>query len=63
MFYFSNQMNGVKNMRNSQNNSDYVVIANIIENEKINVSIAYKGKNTLDNLYILNEFVYDKNDL
>lgn len=56
-------MNGVKNMRNSQNNSDYVVIANIIENEKINVSIAYKGKNTLDNLYILNEFVYDKNDL
>lgn len=62
-FIFSNQMNGVKNMRNSLNNSDYVVIANIVENEKINVSIAYKGKNTLDNLYILNEFTYDKNDL
>ena len=50
-------------MRNSNRSSDYVVIANLVENEKISVFIAYKEKNTLDNLYIVNQFCYDKDDM
>lgn len=63
MFYFSIKTNGVKIMENSKKNSEYVIIANMFQSEKINVSIAYKGENTLDNLYIVNEFIYDKDDL
>ncbi len=63
MFYFSIKTNGVKFMENSKKNSEYVIIANMFQSEKINVSIAYKGENTLDNLYIVNEFIYDKDDL
>lgn len=63
MFYFSIKTNGVKIMENSKKNSEYVIIANMFQSEKINVSIAYKGENTLDNLYIVNEFIYNKDDL
>lgn len=63
MFYFSIKTNGVKIMDNSKKNSEYVIIANMFHSEKIIVSIAYKGENTLDNLYIVNEFNYDKDDL
>lgn len=38
---------------------DYVVIANIFSDENISVLIGYKGENTLDNLYIINELSYE----
>lgn len=43
--------------------SDYVIVASLLENKKINVFVAFKGENVLDNLYLLNEFPYDKKDL
>lgn len=53
----------VEIMREINNLTDYVIIANISETNACKVSIAYKGENTLDNLYVINEFDYDKNDL
>lgn len=50
-------------MRKINNLTDYVIIANISENNDCKVYIAYKGENTSDNLYVINEFDYDKSDL
>ncbi len=50
-------------MKEINNLTDYVVIANISESNVCKVSIAYKGENNLDNLYTINEFEYDKSDL
>lgn len=43
--------------------SDYLVMAVLHQSEKINVKLAFKGQNTLDNIYILNEFPFNSNDL
>ena len=45
-------------MQKSENHKDYVIIANLHESENINVKLTYKGENTLENLYILNEIPY-----
>lgn len=50
-------------MKEINNLTDYVIIANVSESNTCKVSIAYKGENTLDNLYVINEFNYEKNDL
>ena len=50
-------------MKEINNLTDYVIIANVSESNACKVSIAYKGENTLDNLYVINEFDYDKADL
>ena len=42
---------------------DYVVIANIFESPEVSVLIGYKGENNLDNLYVINEFEYKKEEL
>ncbi len=42
---------------------DYVVIANLFSGPEYSVLIGYKGENTLDNLYIINEFECKKNEL
>ncbi len=50
-------------MKKMNNLTDYVIIANVSESNVCKVFIAYKGENKLDNLYIINEFEYDKSDL
>ena len=50
-------------MKEINNLTDYVIIANVSESNACKVYIAYKGENTLDNLYVINEFDYDKADL
>lgn len=50
-------------MKEINNLTDYVIIANVSESNACKVYIAYKGENTLDNLYVINEFDYDKEDL
>jgi len=50
-------------MKQINNLTDYVIIANVSESNVCKVCIAYKGENKLDNLYIINEFEYDKSDL
>lgn len=41
---------------------DYVVIATLHESENLNIKLTYKGEKTLENMYTLNEFPYDKDD-
>lgn len=53
----------VEIMKEINNLTDYVIIANVSETNACKVSIAYKGENTLNNLYIINQFDYDKIDL
>ncbi len=50
-------------MLNINKTSDYVVIASLFSNKEMNILVAYQGKNTLDNLYILNQFPYQKDNL
>lgn len=50
-------------MHNADHRSDYVIIASLSENKDVNVRLTYKGENTLSNMYILNEFPYNKDDL
>lgn len=50
-------------MQKSEKHNDYVIIANLHESEDINVKLTYKGENTLENLYILNEIPYNKDKL
>ena len=51
-------------MSNINKNQNYVIIANLYSNENYNYNtlIAYQDQNTLENLYILNQFDYDKNN-
>lgn len=49
-------------MQKALKHSDYVVIATLHESEKVNVKLTYKGEKTLDNMYTLNEFPYEKDD-
>lgn len=50
-------------MNKIKNHSDYVVIASLCKSDNINVSVTFRGENTPDNLYILNEFEYNTDDL
>ena len=50
-------------MNNEAKRSDYLVVGSLFKDEKISVSIACKGEKRTENLYLLNEFVYDKEDL
>lgn len=50
-------------MFNINKTLDYVVIASLFSNKEMNILVAYQGKNTLDNLYILNQFPYKKDNL
>ena len=50
-------------MQNIVNNSDYVTVALLHKSEKMNVKLTFKGEKKLENMYILNEFPYNKNDL
>ncbi len=50
-------------MKKINNLTDYVTIANLFQSPSVNISVAYKGENTLNNFYIINEFIYDKSDL
>ncbi len=49
-------------MQKTLSQGDYVVIATLHESENINVKLTYKGEKTLNNMYTLNEFPYDKDD-
>ena len=60
---FSLHFRKVEIMKEINNLTDYVIIANVSETNACKVYIAYKGENTLDNLYVINEFEYDKADL
>ena len=52
-------------MLNSKNFSNYTIIGSLFSDEKIEVFIAYKGRNDADNLYIINKFphIEDNNPL
>ncbi len=50
-------------MFNTGKTSDYVVIASLFSNKEMNILVAYQEKNTLDNLYLLNQFPYKKDNL
>ncbi len=50
-------------MAEIKNASDYVIIATLASGSKIEVSITFKGENTLDNLYVLNKYPFDEKDL
>lgn len=47
-------------MTNIKKNTDYVIISTIFSSENFNAKIAYKGKKTTDNFYIINEFNFEK---
>lgn len=49
-------------MQKAVKQGDYIVIATLHESEKVNVKLTYKGEKTLDNMYTLNEFPYEKDD-
>lgn len=50
-------------MNDKSKPSDYLVVGNLFKDEKISVNIACKGEKRTENLYLLNEFIYDKEDL
>lgn len=52
-------------MLNSKNFANYTIIGSLFSDQKIEVFIAYKGRNDNDNLYILNKFPHceENNDM
>ena len=50
-------------MFNTSKTSDYVVIASLFSNKELTILVAYQEKSPLDNLYLLNQFPYQKDNL